>query len=211
MLLQTLLFTLLALGWYSLCVVSLCGWKGGPHLEKLAAKGDPKSYPLPLPLSNAKDMAVRHGADFSFAGLKTAVRQLVQKHLPSLDEKEHRQNDSTDSQEREVIRANIAACFQARAVQHLSQRVDRALTWAVELTATSDSDQTLQGVVVAGGVAANKSVRAAMTTCAARHGVTMYCPPPRLCVDNGVMVAWSGVERLRLDLWYVPPPWLSNQ
>ena len=106
---------------------------GGPHLEKLAAKGDPKSYSLPLPLSNAKDMAVRHGADFSFAGLKTAVRQLVQKHLSHLEESEQKQQKklgasvqeqdckATEIQEREVIRANIAACFQARAVQHLSQ------------------------------------------------------------------------------------------
>jgi N6-L-threonylcarbamoyladenine synthase len=57
-------------------------------------------------------------------------------------------------------------------------------------------------MVVAGGVAANKSVRAAMSSCAARRGVVMHCPPPRLCVDNGVMVAWSGVERLHLNLWY---------
>ena len=49
---------------------------GGPHLEKLASRGDPKAYSLPLPLSNAKDLAVRNGADFSFAGLKTAVRAL---------------------------------------------------------------------------------------------------------------------------------------
>ncbi len=146
---------------------------------------------------------MRHGADFSFAGLKTAVRQLVQKHLPPAEEKEkHEQDANSHNEGREVIRANIAACFQARAVQHLSQRVERALTWAVELVAATDTAQTLQGVVVAGGVAANKSVRAAMTACAARHGVTMYCPPPRLCVDNGVMVAWSGVERLHLNLWY---------
>ena len=178
--------------------------EGGPQLEKLAAKGDPKSYALPLPLSNAKDLAVRHGADFSFAGLKTAVRQLVQKHLPPTEEKQKQEtNAHLDNEEREVIRANIAACFQARAVQHLTQRVERALTWAVDLVAATDTVPTLQGVVVAGGVAANKSVRAAMAACAARHGVMMYCPPPRLCVDNGVMVAWSGVERLRLNLWCV--------
>lgn len=154
-------------------------------------------------------MAVRHGADFSFAGLKTAVRQLVQKHLPPLEgqDKQQKEVDNAVIQEREAIRANIAACFQARAVQHLSQRVDRALTWAIKLVGTKEmaegKGQMLQGLVVAGGVAANKSVRAAMTDCAARHGVTMHCPPPRLCVDNGVMVAWSGVERLRLNLWYV--------
>ena len=202
---------------------------------------------MPLPLSNAKDLAVRHGADFSFAGLKTAVRQLVQKHLPPPPQTEETAaetppalaSDGADGgdnageeaaevaaaaaaaavaareREREVIRANIAACFQARAVQHLSQRVERALGWAIELAAGAaataqeqqpqeqqQQQQVLRGMVVAGGVAANKSVRAAMSSCAARRGVVMHCPPPRLCVDNGVMVAWSGVERLHLNLWY---------
>jgi len=172
---------------------------GGPHLEKLASRGDPKAYSLPLPLSNAKDLAVRNGADFSFAGLKTAVRALCQKHLPKQEEAAA----AADGTDGDTLRANIAACFQSRAVQHLSQRVERALRWAKE--ASEQAGTPLQGMVVAGGVAANKSVRAELSGMAARHGVTMFCPPPRLCVDNGVMVAWSGVERLALDLWEAPP------
>ena len=94
--------------------------------------------------------------------------------------------------------------FQARAVQHLTQRVERALGWAIDKANTA-GDGKLQGMVVAGGVAANKAVRESLTSAAGRRDITMYCPPPRLCVDNGVMVAWSGVERLALGLWEEPP------
>merc|ERR1719230_285382 len=67
-------------------------------------------------------------------------------------------------------------------------------------------------MVVAGGVAANQSVRAGLNKVASEAlcdsssgGLEMRCPPPRLCVDNGIMVAWTGVERLRLGLFEVPP------
>ena len=92
---------------------------------------------------------MRNGADFSFAGLKTAVRALCQKHLPK---QEAAAADGTDG---DALRANIAACFQSRAVQHLSQRVERALRWAKE--ASEQAGTPLQGMVVAGGVAANKT------------------------------------------------------
>ncbi|KAJ2385902.1 Mitochondrial tRNAs modification protein, partial [Coemansia sp. RSA 2603] len=55
-------------------------------------------------------------------------------------------------------------------------------------------------LVVSGGVASNLAVRGALDAVAAANGVEMVCPPPRLCTDNGVMIAWAGVERLRLGL-----------
>jgi N6-L-threonylcarbamoyladenine synthase len=55
-------------------------------------------------------------------------------------------------------------------------------------------------LVVAGGVAANAALRAALLAAAARRGFTLVAPPPRLCGDNAVMVAWTGIERLRLGL-----------
>merc|ERR1719240_248293 len=60
-------------------------------------------------------------------------------------------------------------------------------------------------MIVAGGVAANQTVRAGLKKVAENAGLEMRCPPPRLCVDNGVMVAWAGIERLRLGLYEVPP------
>jgi len=55
-------------------------------------------------------------------------------------------------------------------------------------------------LVVAGGVAANAAVRGALAGAAAKAGVPMVAPPVRLCTDNAVMVAWAGIERLRLGL-----------
>jgi len=59
--------------------------------------------------------------------------------------------------------------------------------------------------VVAGGVAANQAVRKGLEEVAREHSLQMFCPPPRLCVDNGVMVAWAGIERLLLGLFEEPP------
>ena len=57
-----------------------------------------------------------------------------------------------------------------------------------------------RALVVAGGVAANRGVRAALAAAAARRGLPLVAPPIRLCTDNAVMVAWAGIERLRLGL-----------
>ena len=63
---------------------------------------------------------------------------------------------------------------------------------------------------MAGGVAANASVRSALQTVAEAAGLSLVCPPPRLCTDNGVMVAWAGAERLALGLAEPPPPRLQS-
>ena len=141
-------------------------WPGGPHVERLAAGGDPKRWPFPRPLLR------RPGCDFSFSGLKTAVAQIVAKH-PS-------EQDATD----------IAASFQAAVAEVMADRATHALAAMPEAKA----------LVVAGGVAANGAVRAALTGVAAAHGLPWVAPPLRLCGDNAVMVAWAGIERLRLGL-----------
>ena len=63
----------------------------------------------------------------------------------------------------------------------------------------------LTAMIVAGGVAANKTVRAELQNVAQRHGLPLLVPPGRLCVDNGTMVAWAGIERLRQGLGENPP------
>ncbi|CAD7931092.1 unnamed protein product [Amoebophrya sp. A25] len=65
-------------------------------------------------------------------------------------------------------------------------------------------------LVVAGGVAANGLVRAELTKLAEQRGLNILIPPPKYCVDNGVMVAWTGVERLLAGLWEAPPKHLEN-
>ncbi len=144
------------------------GWPGGPALERLAAEGDATRVLLPRP------MLGRAGCDFSFSGLKTAVAQRV----AGLPAGALPRGDAAD----------IAAGFQAACAAVLADRVGHALAM-------------LPGaglLVVAGGVAANATIRAALAAAAARRGVRMVAPPVRLCTDNAVMVAWAGIERLRL-------------
>eukprot|EP00927_Polykrikos_kofoidii_P050706 TRINITY_DN44600_c0_g1_i1.p1 TRINITY_DN44600_c0_g1~~TRINITY_DN44600_c0_g1_i1.p1 ORF type:complete len:737 (+),score=90.81 TRINITY_DN44600_c0_g1_i1:122-2332(+) len=166
---------------------------GGPHLERLAKEGDGGAHQLPMPLSKTRDHELQFGCDYSFSGLKTAVKTLIDKELAApkiagLTEEEVRRK-----------RADIAAAFQKVAVRHLCDRAERATGWALEM---EPSTATL---VVAGGVAANQQVREGLRQVAATAGLEMRCPPPRLCIDNGVMVAWAGIERLNLGLYEVPP------
>jgi len=162
---------------------------GGAALEQLAQHGDPGSIPLTIPLRKRKT------CDFSYAGLKTAVRLATEQHLPSLSSSALVGGGLVDvetilSKEDFQIRANIAASFQEAAVVHLEERVTRALNWAL------DTHPNIKHLVVAGGVAANKVVRSRLGAVAEGVGVELVCPPGKLCTDNGVMVAWAGVERV---------------
>ena len=147
------------------------GWPGGPALEKLAAGGDPARYDFPRPLAG------RAGCDFSFSGLKTAVAHEVARHgdgaLPA------------------GVAADIAASFQRAVADVLADRARHAMAMLAGRTNL---------LVAAGGVAANATVRAALAAAANAHGHTLIAPPVRLCTDNAVMVAWAGIERLRLGL-----------
>ncbi len=145
-------------------------WPGGPHVERLAAKGDGWRWPLPRPLLR------RAGCDFSFSGLKTAVAQVVAKYPPG------------PLPERDA--ADIAASFQAAVADVMADRATHALAAMPDAGA----------LVVAGGVAANGTIRAALLGVAQAHGLALVAPPLRLCGDNAVMVAWAGIERLRLGL-----------
>lgn len=87
------------------------------------------------------------------------------------------------------VRADVAASFQKVAVDHLAVRCKRATEWAKE------DFPDMQHLVVAGGVACNKRVRATLGQIAENAGLQLVCPSPLLCTDNGVMVAWAGLER----------------
>lgn len=147
------------------------GFPGGPALERAAAAGDPARFDLPRPLKG------RSGCDFSFSGLKTAVRQAVDALPPGpLSE--------TDI-------ADLAAGVQAAAVEAIADRVAHAFDMLVA------EGRAVTAFVAAGGVAANAALRAALSDVAAAHGTPFVVPHPRLCTDNGVMIAWAGLERLR--------------
>ena len=161
---------------------------GGPPLERLARGGDPKAYSLPAPLSKTRDTTLQKSCDFSYAGLKSAVRQLLETKLTP-GRRAELGEDATNAE-----LANVAATFQRVAVAHLAERTARAIQWAKQ------AQPSLTCLVVAGGVAANQLVRSELARVAADEGLPMLCPPVRLCMDNGIMVAWTGMQRLRLGL-----------
>lgn len=148
------------------------GYPGGPAVERAAASGDAARFPLPRP------MVGRPGCDFSFSGLKTAVRQA----LAALAEPSGQDV------------ADLAASFQQAVAASLSDRCRRALAIFRERHPEG------KHFVVAGGVAANAALRRALEAEAARAGLTLAAAPPALCTDNGAMVAWAGLERFRLGL-----------
>ncbi len=147
------------------------GWPGGPALERLAAEGDPAAVPLPRP------MLRRSGCDLSFSGLKTAVVQTMARMGP----------DALTRQQA----ADFAASFQRAVTEVLADRASHAMAMMRERWPEA------RLLVVAGGVAANASVRSALAEAALAGGFRMVAPPMRLCSDNAVMVAWAGIERLR--------------
>ena len=141
---------------------------GGPHVEAEAAQGDPQRFPLPRPLLD------RPGCDLSFSGLKTAAL---------------RQRDALIAEAgglRAADRRDLCAAFQRAVTEVLAEKSRRAL---------AESGAPL--LAVAGGVAANGPIRAALQAVAAQAGAGFLAPPLRLCTDNGAMIAWAGIELYR--------------
>jgi len=146
------------------------GFPGGPAVEKMAQGGDQARFPLPRPMRGRDHM------DFSFSGLKTAVR----KATSGLEQPPTRRD-----------LADLCAGFQAAVADVLDDRVGRAIDHC------RASGTALTGLVIAGGVAANQMLRSRLTETAAGRDLAMTAPPVALCTDNGAMVAWAGVERLQ--------------
>ncbi len=141
-------------------------YPGGPALAALADDGDAERFAFPRPLKG-------RGLDFSFSGLKTAVRLAV--------EAASREQGGSLS---DAVRADLAASFQAAVVDTLASKCGRAL------------DETgLDRLVVAGGVGANRNLRATLAEFGERGGAEVRYPRPSLCTDNGAMVAYAGACR----------------
>lgn len=150
------------------------GYPGGPRMEQAAGRAaDPGRFDLPVPMKG------RAGCDFSFSGLKTAVRR----HVEMLGE------GMTDTDV-----ADIAASFHRAVGDSLVDRCARAMA---DFRASHPDGRTL---VVAGGVAANKVLRGRLAELCAKRGFDFIAPPLNLCTDNAAMIAWAGLERFRLGL-----------
>jgi N6-L-threonylcarbamoyladenine synthase len=149
---------------------------GGPSIEQAAKSGDPKSHKLPRPLLD------REGCDMSFSGLKTAA--LRARDALIADQGGLHPQDQ----------ANLSASFQAAITDVLTEKTRRALALYMELAPTAPV------IAVAGGVAANQTIRSSLSALAEQHGVAFTAPPLKLCTDNAAMIAWTGMERFRLGL-----------
>jgi N6-L-threonylcarbamoyladenine synthase len=146
-------------------------YPAGPALERLATGGDPARFALP------RSLAGRPGCDFSFSGLKTAAARMAEKLVGSED------------------RRDLAAAAQAAIARQLADRTARAM----DVYAASHPPATWR-LVVAGGVAANGAVRAALRDLADLQGFSFLAPPLAYCTDNGAMIALAGAERLAAGL-----------
>ncbi len=148
-------------------------YPGGPEVERLALKGRP-NVPLPRP------MLGRPEPHFSFAGLKTALRHAAAARAPL---------GTQDA-------ADLCASFQEAVGEIVSDRVRRAMAiYVAEL-----GPEAPRALVVAGGVAANQRLKGALAGLAEHEGFRLVVPPPALCADNAVMIAWAGAEHLALGL-----------
>uniref|UniRef100_A0A0D9UZZ0 Glycoprotease 1 n=1 Tax=Leersia perrieri TaxID=77586 RepID=A0A0D9UZZ0_9ORYZ len=162
---------------------------GGPALEQLALEGDPKAIKFSVPMRQHKD------CNFSYAGLKTQVRLAIEsRNIPA----DHISISSATEEDRQ-LRANIAASFQRVAVLHLEERCQRAVEWALKM------EPSIKYFVVSGGVASNQYVRTHLNHIADKNGLQLVCPPPSLCTDNGVMIAWTGIEHFIAGRFDDPP------
>ncbi len=145
-------------------------YPGGPAVEKQAAGGDENRFALPQPLKGESRL------DFSFSGLKTAIRQTARSIAPLGDD------DIAD----------LCASFQKTIADTLDERVGRSLArFNREIPGARDPK-----LVVAGGVAANRTIRARLDETCAAHGFSLVAPPLHLCTDNAAMIAWAAAERM---------------
>jgi len=147
-------------------------YPGGPQVERAANGGDPARFAFPRPMIGRAD------ANFSLSGLKTAVRNEASRLTP-LEAK-----DISD----------LCASFQAAVLESTADRLSVGLKLFEEIFGPP------RALVAAGGVAANRAIRGALQDVAAKAETTLIIPPPKLCTDNGAMIAWAGAERLALGM-----------
>ncbi len=153
------------------------GYPGGPLIEKMAAVGNADRFVLPRPLIYSPDY------NLSFSGLKTAVRKIIELYSDN-GEVEHAIIPQQDI-------ADICASFQTAVTDCLIKKLEKAIKYFKQKYPEG------KDVVVSGGVAANQYLRSRLEELANNHGLEFSAPPIRFCTDNGVMIAWAGLERFR--------------
>ncbi|KAI9294728.1 UGMP family protein [Neoconidiobolus thromboides FSU 785] len=160
---------------------NIIGGGPGPALEMKARNGNKEKYQFTIPMN---DMHRRSSIAFSFSGLRTQVSTFVKNKM-----------DQIEDNDKEQFKADIAASFQFTVVEHLKQKLRLGFKECEKLNIRPKS------LVASGGVASNLKVREGLNEIATENQIPLFCPPARLCTDNGVMIAWAGVERYQLGLF----------
>ncbi|VDN96222.1 unnamed protein product [Rodentolepis nana] len=167
---------------------------GGMAIELMAQTStSPSTYPIPTPRSVSRD------CDFSFSGIRSAAERLI----ANLEKDIQCSPLPTD------VIASICSACQTSVTKLFCRRVQRAIEYCVRNSLLPSSvqipestwprpkirevtDPSAAALVLSGGVASNQFVRSGLTKVAAYYGMRFTAPPPRLCTDNGVMIAWNG-------------------
>ena len=157
------------------------GHPGGPLVEKAATdcknhQNASTRFPLPIPMKG------RDGCDFSFSGLKTAIRN----HVEKLPQGRLNYPDVAD----------LSYAFQETVAQIVNDR----MVHAIEIFKSKYKNVKRPALVVSGGVAANKRIRSSLKDLSESSGMEFVAPPLELCSDNGAMIAWTGIERLKRNM-----------
>jgi N6-L-threonylcarbamoyladenine synthase len=147
------------------------GYPGGPEIDRLAALGNPKAFPLPEGRVSLPDGGF-HRVDASFSGLKTSMLRLIQ----SLEK-------TCAETGADLPIADLAASFQYTVAKALTKR---SIACAL--------DYGLTTIAIGGGVAANRGLREQLTAAAAPHGIRVLFPPMKYCTDNAAMIACAAED-----------------
>ena len=147
------------------------GYPGGAVVDRRAALGNPRAFDFTRPLCD------KPGCDFSFSGIKTAARTFLSR---------------TDAPYNDEFINDFCASFQAAVVDCITNRLSHAVKSDIVMAIRPKT------LVVAGGVAKNSAIRAAMEKLAHEHNMIFAAPPMSLCTDNGAMIAWAGIENYNL-------------
>lgn len=176
-------------------------YPGGPAVEKLALSGDENKFKFPLPLIDS-DTKKKHLFDFSFSGLKTAVRRQVEK-LSGAEFSHGNSHIKLSSQEK----ADICASFQKTVVTIILNRLENIFYYNLAQVSDIKRDGSNKGslrmvdkIIICGGVAANRYIFSKLSDWAYINSMQIIAPPLALCTDNAAMIAWVGVEKMKLGL-----------